>query len=338
MANRWMRQAEQRVSNVPQDPVSNQIARSLKDERNLLALDVIRKNSGSAGLDAILLPIVQTVAEKVKEQLDQGGTPKQEDTTQLLNGYLKQKVTMLQIDDLERKNGGNGAAPDVMAFAKGAVDIQQGAAQTAIRMAEIERQRRMEAEEEVSAAAAYARQEEQQKAQQTIEIIKEMNAMNQTMLQQLHTKEMEFKDYQMKTTVESIQKAAEDAIARISASSQEALALKDQLTQHQIEALKKDYEIEKLKTQSALPLNQNPEYIHQLNWVNFNALQQQQALQHEQEKHESVLATHAMIREQLPNVIQTVREFAGGRISVDNPLASEGAPPPPTGPGLGGIA
>lgn len=338
MANRWMRNAERRVSNLPVDPVSRQIAVATQDLRNIKALQALNAGGDEASLQTILKPILEAVGQKVVEAMNQGQAPKQDDVTAMMAEHLKQRLALKQFQLLEGEEHAGGAPHDVMAFAKGAVDIQQGAAQTAIQMAEIERQRRMEAEEEVSAAAAYARQEEQQKAQQNIEIIKEMNAMNQTLLQQLHTKEMEFKDYQMKTTVESIQKAAEDAIARISASSQEALALKDQLTQHQIEALKKDYEIEKLKTQSALPLNQNPEYIHQLNWVNFNALQQQQALQHEQEKHESVLATHAMIREQLPNVIQTVREFAGGRISVDNPLASEGAPPAPGGPGLGGIA
>ena len=345
MSNRWTRKAQTaRTAPISADPVSQQLTKAVYDLRNG---ELVRKltggNDDDATLQALFKPIVATVAEQIVTQMKQGQAPKQEDVNSIMTDHLKQRLLQKQIEDLDRAGSGPANAPhDVMAFAKGAVDIQQGAAQTALQMADIERQRRMEAEEEVSAAAAYARQDEQQKANQTIEIIKEMNAVNMGMLEKVHATELQFKDYQLNTTVASITKATEDAIARITAASQEALALKEQLHQKDLENIQLKHEKERAEARSSLPPNADPQYLHAMNWVEWQKLQQQRQLLREDAEHADKLETNRVIREELmPKGIDALHNLSklvtGGGLSIDNPFNTGGAAPA-SAPGLGGQA
>lgn len=347
MSQRMMRKAQTLPGFVPTDPLSTQIERSLRDERNLRALEMIRQqdNKGGPAFDAVVMPIVQKVAEQVKAQLDQGSQPKQEDTNQMLNDYLKQRLTMKQLDALDREGQTGNAPKDLMAFAEGAVNIQKGAAETALSLAEMERQRRIETEEEMGGAIQHARQEEQQKANQTIEMIREMNAMVVQMTRDMAEQRLSFAEQLHQNALQSIQKQAEEAIQRLSSTFQDTMTTKDQVHQKDLELIKKDHELALLKHQTTMPLSQDPDYIWKMDQIHRDRMRWEQDHTHKDQQHQAWLETQKALREDiLPDALKTVRSVFGGGISMDNPLAG-GPPPDPdpdasspgSGPGLGGL-
>lgn len=342
MANRWTRKAaEPHTITMTTDPVSRKLSQAVQDLRNgTLAKQLSGGDADDVTIQAIFKPIVATMAEQIMAQMKQGQTPQQEDVNAIMTEHLKRRLLQKQIEDLDRGNDRNreSAPKDVMAFAEGAVNIQKAAADTAMAGQDRERQLRLEAEQNAGEAAAYARQEEQQKASQTIDIIREMNTAQTAMLEKMHATEMAFKDYQMNTTVESIRKATEEAIAQITKASQDAAALKDQLHEKDLKLLDLQHQTTLAKNQASLPLNQDPQYLWSMLHINNQAAQLEQQRTQDGEKHASLMETHAMIRKQMPDVVKLLGNVFAGGFSVDNPLAGQGAPPPPDAPGIGGLA
>lgn len=334
MANRWLRKADTRTGFLPTDPVSRQLAGAVNDVRNAQLLEKLTGGSSDM-MSEILKPALQKMGEKLAQQMDGGASPTQQDTNSMLNDYLKQRLTMKQLDALDREAPTTGAPKDVMEFAKGAVDIQQGAAQTAIQMADMERQRRIETEEEMGGAIQHARMDEQQKANQQIEMMDKMYANIMAMAEKMADQRFQFAETLHQNALGSIQKQAQEAIDSLKSTFQEALTTKEQVHQKDVELIKKDHELALARQQAAMPLNQSPEYLWQLLQVEAAKAERTLELQQKQEQHQSTMQTHQLIREQLPEVIKTLGSVFGGAISVDNPLAGGGAPPPPTASGLG---
>lgn len=349
MANRWTRKAhDPHTVTVGTDPLSRQLSQAVYDLRNsTIAKQLSGGDADEVTMQGLFKPIVATVAEQMVAKMKEGQAPQQEDVNTIMMEHLKQRLLQKQIDELDRGGDrGNGGMPkDVMAFAEGAVNIQKAAADTAMSVADRERQLRLEAEQNAAGMAQYAREEEQQKANQSIELMREMQTMVMTMMEKSHTQDMAFKDYQMNTTVESLKKTAEDAIASLKTNFQEALALKDELHQHKLDLVSKDHELKLVKQQAALPLNQDPQYLHQVNWVNWQAEQQKRQLAREDAEHADKLETSRVIREDiLPQGLSAIKSFAdafaGRPLSIDNPFGGGGSPESVTtgGPGIGGHA
>ena len=345
MSNRWTRKAQTaRTAPISTDPLSRQLSQAVYDLRNsTIAKQLSGGDTDEMTMQALFKPIVATVAEQLVTQMKQGQAPKQEDVNSIMTDHLKQKLLQKQIEDLDRAGGGPANAPhDVMAFAKGAVDIQQGAAQTAIQMAELERQRRIETEEEMGGTIQAVRQEEQHKAAQQIEWMDKMYATVMGLTKEMSDQKLAFADQLHQSAIQSLSKQAEEAINRIAASSQEALSIKEQVHQKDLELLRHEFTIKELQQKSALPPNADPQYLHAMNYVQFSAAQQQRQLAREDAEHADKLETNRVIREELmPKGIDALHNLSklvtGGGLSIDNPFNNGGAAPA-SAPGLGGQA
>lgn len=336
-SNMWLRQSQApRATYTPTDPVSQQLERAVRDVRNAQTLEAMVGGKDDATTQAILTPILETVAQKVRETLAAGQTPKQDDTNQMLHDYLKQRLTMKQLDALE----GNPAASlpiDMMKFAEGAVNIQKAAAETAMSVADKERQLRLEAEQNVDGAAAYAREQEQQKAQQTIDIIKEMQATVLSMMEKSHAKDLEFKDYQMTATVESLKKTAEDAIASLKSTFENALSLKDQIFEHKTKLLEKDHALDLLNHKLAAQAPADPDYTWKMDQIQRDRLTWEREHKHQEAKDEEMIKTLGSLRTDIiPQAMDIMKTVLGGGLSIDNPFGPGNAGNPPDNPGLAG--
>lgn len=341
MSNRLLRQSQIPRGYNPPDPVSNLLAGTVKDVRNAEILS--RMSGGNKDLmNKILEPALMKLGNRLASEIDGGHSPSQEDANEILNQHLKRMLIKKEIEGSDN----NHTPKDVMAFAEGAVNIQKAAADTAMATADRERQLRLEAEQNAGASAEYARQEEQQKAATQMEWAEKMYQMMNAATERTHKTELDFRDYQLKTTVENLEKMAQEAIARISGASQESSALKDQLHQKELEVLKIQHEAELVKHKASLPLNQSPEFLHQMNWVQWQALQQQRQLEREDAEHADKLETTKAIREKfIPEGLEAfknaVQAFTGGNLSLDNPFGPSTPETgdvmmPAQGPGLGG--
>lgn len=341
MASRWMRKAETpRNPALPQDPVSRQLVTAVQDLRYGQLLKTLANGEDDSTMQAIMKPLLEEVAGRLRQEFAAGRNPKQEDTNAMLADHLKQRLTMKQLEALDRDSGTQGSPKDIMAFAEGAVNIQKAAADTALAAADRERQLRLEAEQNAGANAEYARQEEQQKANQQIELMDKMYQNMMAMTEKMADQRFQFAETLHQSALASIQKQAEDAIARISGSTQEAMATKEQLHEREKEILKLQFGHELEKHKIAMPLDKDPQYLHQMNYVYHNRRLQDAELAKLEKETESKLKTDETIRESIPQIIQTVRELTSGGLSFANPFAGGGDQTegePAESPGLGGV-
>lgn len=314
-------------------PVTAQIAEAVRTVANVETLNRLRRTKGDDWMEAMMKPILQKVAGQLNQQLDQTGKlPAQDETSALINKMIQLQAVKAMGGHAE---GGESQLNQTLQVMKTAAEAHKEVAQ-------IERQRREEAETDVGGQIDAALTREQQRNDFMMSLIKEtkdqelkrekeladlrvalvetrqsqeVSAINEKLDRVLNAKDQE---------ILSIRAEAEKERIRLEAEHKTQLAMKD-----------KDYEIADLRKQSALPLSADPQYLHQVNWVQHSARTMEQEERHKEESHKSWLKTQETLRDELPNVIQTVRDIVGGGISADNPLAQA---PTPDGPGLGGDA
>lgn len=341
--NRWMHQgAKRQMANAPSDATSAYIMQALKDKRNLEALEMLDSNHDKATTQAILNPILQLVAERVKETLAQGGVPKQDETTQLLNDHLKRTLTMRQIEDLDRRGSQNGSPiAETLQVMKAAGDAHRELSEMATRRAE-------QAEAEAAGQVGFAVQTERERNDFIMSIFSETKA------QELK-REQDMAQLQMKL----METQSSQQVAILSAKLDQLLMSKDQelerykaqvelektrlLAEAQVQlAIKdKDHEIERLKQHSALPPSADPQYLYHMSWVRAQEEDRAAARAQQQAEHENRLKMYDWVREDVgPKGLDTLTTIAkqfGGGLSVDNAAAAAGVPPkPPSAPGIGG--
>ena len=328
MASRWARQAQTPRGATPTDPIHTQLKNAAADARNAAILKSLRGDGDDESLRAILAPILNEMGQQMVQQMRGGQAPKQDDVTEWLNQRLKQKILMKELDGDDNRH----APKDVMAFAEGAVNIQKAAADTAMSVAEKERQLRLEAEQNMGAAADYARQDEQQKANQTIAMMDKMQTMVLGMMKESHAKELEFKDYQAKSAFERLEKMTADAIDRLSRTHEETQKAQEATHQKELALREMQHELALLKMQSSLPTGTDPDYLWKLAQLEDHKERKQLERMHMHDEHEVKQATYKLIHDELPKRLDQWMQIVGkGKVAAGNPLAQ--MPPNPNTPG-----
>lgn len=338
MGNRWYRQSQTAKPGGATDPVSRQLETAVRDARNAAALNHLVEGKDQSTIDALLKPIIATMAQKITEQMQNGTTPPQSETNAMFKAHLEQRLTMKQLDALDAKDTHGQGPKDVMAFAEGAVNIHKGSAETAMQVAEFERQRRLEVEQDMAGSMQSIRQEEQQKAQQQIDAVEKMQTLVMSMMEKMHTREIEYKDREHQSSVAAIQKAAEDAITKMQSSFQTTQLTSEQLWAKEKELLELKHNHELSKQKSTLPLNADPKYIWEMDHIEWNRKERELEYAERETKRQAQAEMFKTIQENVPEALRTIGQALSGGVSADNPLSQppSSSPTAAPSPGLGG--
>lgn len=171
--SQWLRQAPTGRERLPVDPASRALAQEVTDLRNLTLRKHLHEElnpapARDANLDAVLKPVLESVGRQIAERVAATGqAPSQDETDRMLDRTLNRLTKSTVIRQLSQGQDPTAAAPgpttaqQFTEMTRAAVEIHRGAAETALHQAEDERQRRIEAENDVGGAveAAVAREE-----------------------------------------------------------------------------------------------------------------------------------------------------------------------------------
>lgn len=340
MSNRWQRKAEERKQGpVGNDPVSRQLATAVTDVRNAEMLQRLTGGREDANMQALLKPILETMAQQIVAQMQGGGKmPAQDETTAKLHQTLD-RLTMAQV--AKSLVGSDTQSLPVTEMAQ----VNKMAMDTFKDVAATERQRREDAESDVGGQIEYAVQRERDHQNFVLELFKTTNEREMAREREIaaiREQIVEAKHSQEFTQLQEMLRAALSAKEAENAALREKFAVEraqlEMSHETQLKLRDKDLEIEKIK--ASQPVAATPELLWQTHQINHAIAADNQELQHKKELHKATLATFEDIKQHVPKALDILGQAVGGTLSLGNPL--KGAPPRPdddaAAPGLAGAA
>jgi hypothetical protein len=291
---------------------------------------------------ALLRPVLQAVADQVVQSLAQHGeTPTADAVDRELAATLKRLSASEAIRSLRQGDHPPvpASATEAMAIAKGAVEVHQGAAVTALQVADLERTRRQEAESRVGAAAEAAAAEEASKWEVLLASQDRHHNTVLALVRDLASAQLQAAQANFQSTLAAINekldlKASADARERELRDQQWAQTL--ELERQRAAAALKEKEFE-WRLQAA-PRTESIEQRYQAHFVDHQAAswadeRDAKRAEREVEKKRAEAAAKATeaFAEKVPELLDgAVRFFAGGAPLPDNGIPAV-PPPPPEG-------
>lgn len=329
------------------DPVSAELARSVRDVRNatLLKKGIAKMSQAEPEwtTEALLRPILETLGQKVRDQLAAQGATASDD---VIDHELKKLLNRLSINkvitDLVRAE--QPPAPpvpttttDLTQMATAAVNIHQGVAETMRQTAEDERQRRLEAEESVSQVAASVRQDEQAKAASTMEWMGKTFELMQSMTKEMYEQRLAFERERHQEVLERLEKTAQEAIQKVVGAYEDKLAVTHQLHEKDKALIAKDFELE--KTRLLVPHTKTPQERLNETWAEIQAQKMAYGFEAEKRKDAADAETQAKLGQLLDTAIAHLPTVVTGLVNAGSPTPQHGIPgTPPPPPEAGGDA
>jgi len=176
-------------------PVERQLAEAVRDAK---AVGVVRALQPSPTDPLASLSTALDVLNKFRAATE---TPAKE--LDDVEKALKRAADAIAVKHLE-PDAAPHTAHEMLDMARAAVEIHQGAAQTALAQEEAERARRQEAEESAGAQASYARQDEANKWATLLTVTKESNGTVLSLMERLFSQQLSTQQTQFQQTLAQI--------------------------------------------------------------------------------------------------------------------------------------
>lgn len=311
--------------NFAADPVSQDIARYARDMRNLGLLRTLTRDKDDTPEAEIGRSVVAKVGEKVAERVLQaveaprGGS---DPVKAKLEEALDTLVTTNAIRSLgagENPQALPQSATDVIRIAESATNIHKGAAETAMSLADAERDRRLEAEARAESAFEAGAKEAGDRWSSIMEIVRSQNETALEMMRALSDARLQAEQARHEATVnailqrlERLEASVEGRVAQVKAEADKELAIERERHQHALDRLALEQQLER----KAAGIR-SPEEIVQTAWAESYA----------ESVKAKVNAEKALANEQ----VELVRDLRGQVPKlpqlVDRALTIFGAPP-----------
>lgn len=316
------------------DPASVELATTVRDFRNAkLAKEMTEMGQPQhSTVEAIITPILKAVGEDLVGRMrETGRAPTGTDVDAALARALDRAsaTKALEVMDPGSRGPQPNSTADLTAMARAAVDIHQGTADSALRLADAERERRLEAEDSVGAAAAHAREEERTKALSQIDFVRESASEIRSLMKDVYEERLVNKETTHQAAIERMEQLAKDAVSRVTGAYEQRLHEQEQRFELEKLSINKDHEIEKLRMQT--PHGKTPQDVVNDAWAEATADDLKESAAIKRDKLRQELANSERTGDLLEQGINMVPQLLGALVGAGQPTPRNGIPgnPPP---------